>query len=178
MNIAVYLASSFGTDKRIQEETKKLGEWIGTNKHSLIYGGSKAGLMEVIAQSCKDKGGKVIGVETKLFYNQGQAYPLCDDFYLTETLSQRKKIMMDISDAFIALPGGVGTLDEISEILCLNKLSEKKRPILFLNINHFYDDLQHQFEKMIAYQYLTKEDISTVYFVDSTDELPALLEGK
>ena len=178
MNIAVYLASSFGTDSKIQEETKALGTWIGKSHHALVYGGSKAGLMETIAQATKDAGGRVIGVETMLFYNRGQAYPLCDDFHITKDLAERKKTMMDLADIFIALPGGMGTLDEIVDIMCINKLSTTYRPIFFLNINGFYNDIKNQLNKMVEYGYLSKHDRDLVSFVDDVNQLVESLNTK
>lgn len=176
MNIAVYLSSNFGTDKKIEEQTKKLGEFIGKNQHTLIYGGSKTGLMNVLASSTKDNGGKVIGVETKFFHEKGLSFEYCDEFYLTSSMSERKQMMLSKADAFIALPGGIGTMDEISEVICLDSLSEKHRPLIFMNVNGFYSDLKNQYDKMVEYGYLKKEFRDRIHFLDDVDKLETLLK--
>ncbi len=174
MKIAVYLGSNFGSDKKIEEETVLLGEWIGRHHHTLVYGGSNVGLMNTIAVSTKKSGGKVIGVELKKFYDEGNSFSECDEFHVTETLLERKEKMMSLSNAFIALPGGYGTLDEISEIICLDKLSTEHKTILFLNIDGFYDDLMHQFDKMVSFGFLKIEERNRIHFLNSVQELDSI----
>lgn len=176
MNIAVYLGSKFGTDKNIEKECIKLGEFIGKNKHSLVYGGSDTGLMHTLATSVKNSGGRIVGIEMKLFHDSGCSYSQCDEFIVTETLAERKKLMMEKSDAFIALPGGTGTLDEITEIMCLDKLNETHKPILLLNIDGFYDDLNNQLKKMVSFGFLTDLEYSLISFPKSVDEAVELLK--
>lgn len=171
MKIAVYLGSNTGSDPRIKMETERLGEFIGKKHHTLVFGGGNTGLMNVISSSVRNNGGKVIGVELKLFYDNTSSYSHCDELHVTDTLLGRKQLMMKISDAFIALPGGTGTLDEITEIMCLDKLNSKHRPIFFLNIDGFYDDMKHQLEKMVAFNFLTQEDLELIRFVDDVEEL-------
>lgn len=179
MNIAVYLGSAMGNNEEIQKETEELGKRIGENNFTLIYGGSNTGLMNILASSTKKNGGKVIGVEIPLFHNRGYSFSHCDEFILSKDLSERKKTMMEKADAFIALPGGIGTLDEISEVMCLDSLSENKKPIFFLNTDGFYNDLKKQFEKMVAFNFLKKEYLDTIYFADDVTKLfDRLLENK
>ena len=171
MNIAVYLGSSFGTDPRIKIETQRLGEWMGKKHHKLVYGGGKEGLMGILASSVVENSGEVIGVELKMFCNDGHAFDHCSEFHAVDSFFERKKIIMDLSDAFIALPGGPGTLDEISEIICQDRFQSYHRPIFFLNIDGFYDDIKHQFEKMVAFGFFSSEEYENIYFVDDVDEL-------
>lgn len=175
MNIAVFLGANCGTNKHIEEETKKLGTFIGKHNHTLVYGGSKTGLMLELASSTKENKGHVIGIEAKMFYEDGKAYDLCDEFFVTDTLSERKMKMMNISDAFIALPGGTGTLDEITEIMVLDKLDKVHRPIYFINIDNFYDDMIKQLDKMVDFGFLTKHNRDLVKFIKSVDELETSL---
>ncbi len=174
MKIAVYLGSNSGSDKRIEEETALLGEWIGKYHHTLVYGGSNVGLMNTIASSTKKNGGKVIGVELKKFYDEGNSFSDCDEFYVTNTLLERKEKMMSLSNAFIALPGGYGTLDEISEIICQDKLSKEHKTIILLNIDGFYDDLMHQFDKMVSFGFLHMEERNRIHFLNSVQDLDSL----
>lgn len=175
MKIAVYLGAYYGSDKNIEEETKKLGEWIAKHHHTLVYGGSKTGLMGVLATAAKQNDGKIIGVELKKFHTDGVSYEKCDEFYLYDTLLERKEKMMEISNAFIAIPGGFGTLDEISEIMALDKLSLEHRTIIFLNIDSFYDDTMHQLDKMVSFGFLRNEDRNRIHFINSVDELSQVI---
>lgn len=170
MKIAVFLGANYGSDDNIIEETRKLGTWIGKNHHTLVYGGSKTGLMNVLAESTKMAGGKVIGVEARIFYEEGKGLETCDEFYVEETMAERKKRIMDTANAFVALPGGTGTLDEISEIMVLDKLEKDHRIIILLNIDGFYDDLMHQLDKMVSFGYLREEDRNLIHFANSVDD--------
>lgn len=170
MKIAVFLGANYGSDDNIIEETRNLGTWIGKNHHTLVYGGSKTGLMNILSESTKEAGGKVIGVEARIFYEEGKGSDECDEFYVEETMAERKKRIMDISNAFIALPGGTGTLDEISEIMVLDKISKDHRTIILLNIDGFYDDLKHQLDKMVSFGYLREEDRNLIHFADSVKD--------
>ncbi len=175
MRIAVFLGATLGNSVKILDETTKLGHFIGCNNHTLVYGGSDAGLMRIIAKSTQESGGKVIGVELKKFDDLGASYYNVDEFIVTETIQERKKIMIDMSDAFIAIPGGVGTLDEISEIICINKLEEKHRPIILLNIDGYYEGLKEQINTMVKYNFLSKENALLISFASNVDEIIKIL---
>lgn len=175
MKIAVFLGANKGNNPKIEQETKKLGNWIGLASNTLVYGGSWAGLMGVIAKSTQQTGGKVIGVELKLFDDQGASYYDLDQFILTDTIQERKRLMLEMSDAFIAIPGGVGTLDEISEIICVNKIDKKHRPVILLNTDGFYNGLHTQIQEMVKYQFLSKEDADLIIFADNVDQIIEIL---
>jgi uncharacterized protein (TIGR00730 family) len=176
MKIAVYLGANYGSDKNIEKETEKLGEWIGRHHHTLVFGGSKTGLMGTLAQATKKNGGRIIGVELTKFHKGGASFDGCDDFLVYDTLLERKAKMMEISNAFIALPGGFGTLDEISEIMALDKINEEHRVIVLMNIDGFYDDLSHQLDKMVSFGFLKMEERSCIHFADSVEELAKILK--
>lgn len=175
MNIAVFLGANKGNNPKIEQETKKLGNWIGSTSNTLVYGGSWAGLMGVIAKSTQETGGKVIGVELKLFDDNGASYYDIDQLIVTETIQERKKLMLDISDAFIAICGGVGTLDEISEIICVNKIDKKHRPVILLNTDGYYEGLRIQIQTMVKYQFLSQEDADLISFADDVDQIIKIL---
>ena len=115
MNITVYLGASNGNDQNLILAARKLGKWIGENGHTLVYGGSKCGLMGELAESVLKAKGKVIGVEPQFFIDAGFDYPKITQLIVTQDMSERKTKMIELGDAFIAFPGGTGTLEEITE---------------------------------------------------------------
>lgn len=178
MNIAVYLSSTFGVKEEYALRTKELGSWIGKNHHTLVYGGSKTGLMDILSDAVLEEGGKVIGVETTFFAEQGKGKENLTEFILTPDMKTRKEKMRSLADASIALPGGVGTLDEIAETICLDTLSTKHKPILFYNVAHYYDPLKEQFDKMVEEGFLRKEFRNRISFCDTLEEIEARLATK
>ena len=110
MNITVYLGALEGNDPMLKEAVKELGTWIGENNHTLIYGGSKSGLMGYIAESVLDAGGDVIGIEPQFFIDEELQYDGLTELIITKDMTERKTKMIELGDAFIAFPGGTGTL--------------------------------------------------------------------
>ena len=114
MNITVYLGASEGNDPSFQKITEQLGTWIGSHGHHLIYGGSKIGLMGILADAALRAGGHVTGVEPQMFVDAVAQHEGIDELIVTRDMTERKKILVDRADAYIALPGGSGTLDSCS----------------------------------------------------------------
>ena len=117
MNITVYLGALKGNDESLEKAVRELGTFIGTSGNTLIYGGSKSGLMGLIAESTLSSGGKAIGVEPQFFIDKELQYDGLTQLIITEDMSERKAKMIELGDAFIAFPGGTGTLEEISEVM-------------------------------------------------------------
>lgn len=117
MNITVYLGALRGNDPVLKDAVKELGTWIRENNHTLIYGGSKSGLMGYIAESVLDAGGDVIGIEPQFFIDEELQYDGLTELIITKDMTERKTKMIELGDAFIAFPGGTGTLEEISEVM-------------------------------------------------------------
>ena len=115
MQITVYLGSTPGNDPALETAVRALGTWIGTNGHDLVYGGSRCGLMGMLAESVLAAGGRVTGVEPKFFVDAGFVYDAITKLYVTNDMSERKAKMIELGDAFIAFPGGTGTLEEIAD---------------------------------------------------------------
>ena len=109
MNITVYLGANEGNDPFLKETVRELGAWIGTNGNTLVYGGSKSGLMGELAESVLQAGGKVIGVEPQFFIDAGFVYDEITELITTKDMSERKAKMIELGDVFIAFPGGTGT---------------------------------------------------------------------
>ena len=169
-NICVYCSASNGLDKSYHSDAQKMGELLAENDYNLVYGGSDFGLMGEVAKAVKGGGGKVLGVMPKKLYefvkHEGGN---CDDFILTEEMRERKAKMDENSDAVIALAGGFGTLEEISEILDHKIIGYNTKPIIFLNTNGFYDNLFKFFEQIIAENFARK-DVYKLYYLAKTPE--------
>ena len=147
MNITVYLGAAFGNDPCLQSEAEKLGAYIGQAGHTLVYGGSHNGLMGVLARSAKNNGARVIGVEPQFFIDAGFVNDDVDELYVTQTMSERKNKMIELGDAFIAFPGGTGTLEEISEIMAKCALRHLSAPCILFDLNDYYEGLRIQLKK-------------------------------
>lgn len=117
MNITVYLGANLGTDPALPQAVQQLGRWIGESGNALVYGGSKSGLMGLLADSVLAAGGRVTGVEPKCFLDAELQHEGLTELIVTEDIPSRKTKMIELGDAFIAFPGGTGTLEEITEVI-------------------------------------------------------------
>ena len=141
LTICMYGAASDNIDSIYITETEKLGEEIAQHHHGLIYGGGASGLMGACARGAARYGGTIIGVVPGFMNEMEPINRNCTEIIHTETMGERKQVMEDNADAFIIVPGGIGTLDEFFQILTLTELKRKSAPIVLYNINGFYDDL-------------------------------------
>ncbi len=178
MNITVYLGSNDGKSPTLRTAVRELGSWIGSAGHTLIYGGSKRGLMGDLAESVLQSGGHVIGVEPRFFVDMGLVYPEIDELIVTEDMSERKAKMVELGDAFIAFPGGTGTLEEISEIMSKVVLGHLDTPCMVYNLNGYYDTLASLLDKMVEEELALPEKLSGISFVRNLDEIKEVLARK
>lgn len=176
MKITVYLASSTGNDPQFEAAVKELGTWIGASGNTLVYGGSKTGLMGELAQSVLQAGGKVIGVEPQFFIDEEYQYEGLTQLIVTKDMAQRKTKMIELGDAFIAFPGGVGTLEEVSEIMSKLSLGQLQVPCIYYNLDGYYDDVKHFLQQMILKGFSSAEKQQGVYFAESLEEIKVLLK--
>lgn len=139
--ITVYCAAKLGNDPTFAHEAREFAKYLVQQNIDIVYGGSKLGIMGVIAETTIENGGKIHGVMPQFLVDKEIANPNITELIITETMSQRKYKMMDLADGFIALPGGFGTLEEIFEVLTLAQVNQLKKPIGFLNINNYYTPL-------------------------------------
>lgn len=170
--ICVYSSSSCKISQPYFEVAEELGKAIALRGDALLYGGGLIGLMGASAKAVHQHHGKVIGVIPKALNIEGVVYGNCDELIVTEGLRERKAIMDARFDAFIALPGGFGTLEEILEIITLKQLKYHTKPIVILNVDGFYDRLLTQFEEIIE-QKFAKPESKGLYYV-TTDPNKAL----
>lgn len=171
MNIGVFLGAADGNKDIFRESAYELGKWIAENGHTLVYGGSKKGIMGVIADAVLENGGEVIGVLVNYQMLQGRKHTDLTQYIETDTLTERRLILIDIADAYIALPGGPGTLDEITEIISLARLDENDKPCVLYDVDNFYQPLKMMFEKMLETDFATPEYFRYLLYSDDLEEI-------
>ncbi len=171
MNITVYLGSFEAKDGSLRDAVRALGAWIGENGHTLVYGGSKIGLMGILAQSVISSGGKAIGVEPGFFVERVLQYEDLTELIVTEDMSERKARMIELGEAFVALPGGTGTLEEISEIMSAVSLGLVDAPCILYNHKGYYDSLKAQLARMVEEGLSSEERQAGIYFADSIPQV-------
>lgn len=175
MNITVYLGASKGNDPALTTAVRELGAWIGESGNRLIYGGSKMGLMGELALSAMEAGAEVIGVEPQMFMDDELQLDGLADLIVTPDMPTRKAKMIELGDAFIAFPGGTGTLEEITEVISATSLGLKDAKCIFYNLNHYYDELKSFFAGMIEKGLSSERRQKNVYFCESLSEIAELL---
>ena len=175
MNIAVYCGSVSGNKEQFEKGARALGTWIGEHGHTLVYGGARVGLMGAVAASTLAAGGKVIGVEPRFFIEQELQLDGLTELIVTEDMTDRKTRMIELGDAFIAFPGGTGTLEEIAEVMSKLALNHLDAPCIFYNLNGYYDHMKALLDHMIEMELSTKERQKKIYFADTLEEVTALL---
>ena len=176
MNITVYLGAKEGNDPFLKEAVRELGAWIGTNGNTLVYGGSKSGLMGELAESVLQVGGKVIGVEPQFFIDAGFVYDEITELITTKDMSERKAKMIELGEAFIAFPGGTGTLEEITEVMSKVSLKHLDAPCILYNLNGYYDSLKQLLEHMIEMDLSSEEKQEGIYFAEDLEEIQGILD--
>lgn len=146
--IAVFCGSKHGSDKAYTISAQLLGKHMAKQKIGLIYGGGAVGLMGVIAESVLEHGGEVIGVIPEKLYELEVAHTGLTQLYRVKDMHERKALMADLSDGFIAMPGGIGTIEEIMEVMTWAQIGYHNKPCSFLNVNGFYDPFISFFSQM------------------------------
>ena len=174
MNITVYLGANPGSDPALKAAVRELGHWIGEGGHALVYGGSKSGLMGELAQSVLRSGGEVTGVEPQFFVDAGFVYDAITRLIVTEDMARRKAKMIELGDAFIAFPGGTGTLEEIAEVMSKVSLGHLDAPCILYNLNGYYDGLKSQLAHMIRMGLSSWEKQVGIVFAD---DLAAIVDA-
>lgn len=176
MNITVYLGSYEGSDPSLRRAVQELGHWIGESGNALVYGGSGIGLMGVLAESVLQAGGDVTGVEPSFFMEQVLQKDDLTQLIVTKDMPERKAKMIELGDAFIAFPGGTGTLEEITEVMSMVSLGHLKAPCIIYNLNGYYDDLKNQLHHMIEMGLSTEERQKGIYFAEDLRQIKGILQ--
>jgi uncharacterized protein (TIGR00730 family) len=174
MNIGVFLSAA-DLGEEYTEPAREFGKLMGAGGHCLVWGGSDVGLMKVLADSVQEAGGRLVGVSVDFL--QGRARPQADEMVVTADLAARKAELLRRSDAIVVMVGGMGTLDEATEILELKKHGLHAKPVVLLNSAGFYDGLELQLRRMDAEGFLPLPLSQLVYFAqDGAAALSYILE--
>ena len=176
MNITVYLGANEGSDPAMKEAVEELGRWIGESGNALVYGGSRSGLMGRLAHSVLTAGGEVTGVEPQFFIDSEVQYDGLTRLIVTQDMTERKTRMIELGDAFIAFPGGTGTLEEITEVMSKVSLKHLDAPCILYNLNGYYDSLKQLLEHMIEMDLSSEEKQEGIYFAEDLEEIQRILD--
>jgi len=167
MNICVYCSSSDAVAPVYFRAAEELGEIMARREDTLVYGGAGVGLMGALARSVNANGGRVIGIMPESIAAHDIGFESADEMIIAASLRERKRMMEEKADVFIALPGGFGTLEELFEILTLKQLGRHEKPIAILNINGFYDPLVNLFNHIYNERF-AKSETAGIYSVCAT----------
>lgn len=175
MRICVYGAASPTIDNIYKEKVEHLGRIMVQRGHSLVFGGGGKGLMGAVADGVHSAGGHIIGVIPQFFLDEKieALCEFCNEMILTETMRERKQIMEDNADAFIIVPGGIGTYEEFFEILTLKQLCRHNKPIVMYNIEGYYNEIDIAMKEAMKKSFI-KDNCIELY--DITDDLDKLFE--
>lgn len=177
MKIAVYLGSACGSDPAFSRAAEDLGRWFASRRHTLVFGGSGSGMMKILGDTAYAQGAEVIGVMPRFMIENGTEPASLSELIVTSSMSERRQKMIALSDGFIALPGGPGTLDEISEVMSGMKLRLIRGRAVIWNVGGYYDALRTQMENMTACGFYPTEDASAVTFIEQLQELDPVFAG-
>jgi uncharacterized protein (TIGR00730 family) len=169
--ICVYCGSSSGRYPEYAEQARAFGTEMARHGIALVYGGGKVGLMGVVADAVLAGGGKVIGVIPRQLVELEVAHPGLSELVVVETMHQRKTRMYELSDAFVALPGGFGTMDEMFEMLTWAQLGLHRYPCAFLDVRGYYRDLRAMMEHMVDENFVRPEQRDSIWFGDDMTAL-------
>ena len=170
-NICVFCGSSFGAQELYQDAARKLGRCIAKNDLSLVYGGGKVGLMGTVADEVLKLKGEVIGVIPNFLMDKEVGHMGLSQLHVVDTMHERKQLMAQLSDAFIALPGGLGTLEELAEIITWVQLEIIKKPTAILNVNGFYNALLSQIDFMTSEGFIKESNRKNLIASQNVEEL-------
>ena len=173
-SIAVFCGSNFGVRPIYKDAAIELGQVLADQGIALIYGGTDTGLMGVVADAVLDSGGRVVGITYQRLHDRGQSHSKLSELEITKDRRQRRARMIELADAFIALPGGLGTLEELFEVATLTQIGEHLKPCGVLNIDSFYTPLQEQLNRAVSEEFM-KPQHRDMILIQSTPE--SLLDG-
>jgi cytokinin riboside 5'-monophosphate phosphoribohydrolase len=177
VRICVFCSSSDAVDQVFIDAASEMGKLIAQGGHSLVFGGGRVGLMGAVARGVHAGGGKVVGIIPSFMNRPGVPYLESDELEFTGHMRERKARMMELAEAFIALPGGFGTLEEMSEVITLKQFDFVKAPLVAVNIRGFYDKLSEFFEVFYAARFAKPAFRATCPFVAGPAEAMAYIQA-
>lgn len=168
-SICVYCGSRPGERQEFSAVAQAVGRWIGERGGQLVYGGGRTGLMGTVAEATRTAGGRVVGIIPKALVDKELANPLCDELHVVDTMHERKAMMGERADAFIALPGGIGTLEEFFEAWTAGYLGMHHKPIVMLDPFGHYDGLLTWLRSLVNTGYVGATALDRLVVVDNVD---------
>ena len=172
-SICVYCGSRSGLNPAHAAAAAQVGHWIGAHGGQLVYGGGKSGLMGIVADAALQSGARVVGVIPKALVEKEWAHRACTELHIVDTMHERKRMMAERADAFLALPGGIGTFEELFEVWTWRQLGYHDKPIGILNIAGYYDRLLDFLASAVTEQFMGDWQMA---LVRSSDHYQTLLE--
>ena len=173
-NIGVFLSSRSDVSAAYHEAARQVGQWIGETRRTLLYGGSKLGLMEVLARAAKEAGARVFGIVPQFVVDRNHVSELLDVEIRTAGLSDRKTVIIDRSDVLVALPGGVGTLDEVFTLLAGRTANETNKRVILYDVDGCWQPLIDLLDRLVEAGLYSAEERQKVGVATNIDELDAL----
>ena len=170
-NISVFCGAHEGNNPIYAEEAKNIAEIIAKKGINVVFGGGNVGLMKIVSNTALDNGVKALGISLRSLYELELVNPRLDEVVVAETLLDRKDVFMDRSDAFIVLAGGVGSLDELAEVMASNQLGIINKPIGILNTEGYYDHLLAWMQKAVEEGFISKANFDELIISDSCEDL-------
>lgn len=177
MKITVYCGASVGNNLTHQQAAITLGKWIATEKHTLVYGGGNVGLMGLLANTVLENGGKVLGIMPAFLQGRELAHKGLTEMITVQSMPERKLKMIELGEAYIALAGGPGTLEEIVEVISWARIGQNNNPCILFNSDGYYDALSAFFDNMVTQGFLTQADREKTLFSDDLKEISAFIEN-
>ena len=170
-SICVYCGSRPGTEPAFAEAARQVGLWIAQNKGQLVYGGGHNGLMGMMADACLQAGGRVVGVIPKALVEKEWAHSGCSELHVVENMHERKSLMAERADAFLAMPGGIGTFEEFFEVWTWRQLGYHDKPVGLLNIQGYYDNLLAFLSTSVQQGFMNAEQMQLIRSGTNTESL-------
>lgn len=171
MHITVYCGASLGNNPQHKQATEQLGKWITDNQHILVYGGGRAGLMGLLADTVLNQGGKVIGIMPTFLQERELAHTGLTKMITVESMTERKSKLIELGDVYIALAGGPGTLEEIIEVISWARIGKNNNPCILFNSAGYYQPLYAMFKQMVEQGFLTQADFEKTLFSENLTEI-------
>jgi len=177
-SLCVYCGSRAGERPEFAQAATAVGQWIGAHGGQLVYGGGRNGLMGLVAEATRQAGGRVLGVIPQALVDKEQANHACDELHIVQTMHQRKALMAERCDAFLALPGGIGTFEELFEVWTWRQLGYHDKPVGLLNVDSYYDGLLTFLKHSMAEGFMGAWQLGLLQVDTDVDALlPALVQA-
>ena len=177
MKIGIFCSANEQLDPDFFTMTEELGRWLATEGHTLVYGGVNSGLMECVARAVKQAGGRTVGVLPQIVVKSGRISDYVDVEVMCDNLSDRKQLMADKSDVFIALPGGIGTIDEVFTIAAAHTIGYHDKRVILYNMKGFWGDMTAMLDRLQQRGMVRGEWRDYIAVANSLEEISELIKG-